>query len=67
MTFEDLDTGSITILGDSDLTVEESNIIFDSERLTSNRRYRILVSASNIGGQASSGDSERISKLIFSI
>ena len=65
LTFVDVDTGETITLGDTEnLAVTESNITFDSQQLTSNRRYRVVVSASNIGGQATSGDL-MISKLIL--
>ena len=53
---------SITLLN-SDLTIMLTNVSFTSEKLRLNRKYRIMVNASNING--SSVFSDEISKLIL--
>ena len=59
----DVDTGETITLGDTDLTIAEANITFDSQRLCLNRQYRVEASAYNIGDHAVSED--MISKLIL--
>ena len=63
--FVDINTGGTITLGDTDLAIAETNITFDSQLLTLNRWYRVMVSASNIGGNAMS--TEIISKLRYNI
>ena len=55
---------SITLLN-SDLTIMLTNVSFTSEKLRLNRKYRIMVNASNINGSSVfSGD---ISKYVLSL
>ena len=63
LTFVDVDTEETIALGDTDLTIAETSITFDSQRLPSNRQYRVEASAYNIGDHAMSED--MISKLIL--
>ena len=46
---------SITLLN-SDLTIVLTNVSFTSEKLRLNRKYRIMVNASNINGSSVSSD-----------
>ena len=64
LTFVDIVTGNgdPIKLGDTDVTVARTNITIDSQLLTSNWWYRVIIAASNIGGHATS--QERISKFI---
>lgn len=50
LTFEDLDSNTNNLtLGDANLTLAGANIVFSSKLLTPNRRYKMSVSASNLG------------------
>ena len=61
LTFVDIDTGEIITLGDTDLTIAETNITFTTQQLRENHRYNVTVIASNIAGSATD-EKLRISK-----
>ena len=48
----DVDTGEIITLGDTDLTITETNITFTTQHLRENRRYNVTVTAFNAAGSA---------------
>ena len=52
LTFEDINTGGVTTLRDIGLTIVRDIVTFNSQLLMSNRRYRVRVSASNVGNSA---------------
>ncbi len=52
LTFVDVDTEETITLGDADLTISETSIIFTTEQLRENRHYTVSVTASNIAGSA---------------
>ncbi len=52
MVFVDVDTGETITLGDTALTITETNITFPTQQLRENRHYNVTVTASNYRGQA---------------
>ena len=54
LTFVDVDTRETITLGNTDLTVAETNITFTAEQLRMNRHYNITVIAFNVAGTATS-------------
>ena len=64
LTLVDTDTGeTIILMGDTDLTIVVETITLTTQQLRENRRYRVMISASNNGGQATS--KVTISKLFW--
>ena len=45
---------TITTLGNTDLTITDTNITFTTQQLRENRHYNVTVTASNIRGQTAS-------------
>ena len=50
LAFFDIDTGETITLGDTELTITETNITFTTQQVRENRRYNVTVMASNAAG-----------------
>ena len=54
LAFVDVDTGETITLGDTDLTIAETNITFTTQQLRENCLYNVTITASNAVGSATS-------------
>ena len=54
MTFTDIDTGEVVMIGDADLLIAENTINISTDQLTANRLYTISVIARNVAGPGTS-------------
>lgn len=50
VTFVDIHTENVTVLDESDLTIEGTNITFTTQQLRENHCYNVTVTAFNIAG-----------------